>query len=336
MTTTFQRRTVWALFLLLLLPLLLTTGVAGAGTNEAGPALAPRGYVEIAGDRVRLSDVLPGAPAEAASVVLARAPAPGQSLTIPVADIARAAARLDLAIAAIPSRVVQVHRMGQRVTRADLEERLAALLARRLGEDRLSVTLAGMRPIVLPRGASEADLRIVIMEIDRGTHRFLVRVRWPDGFGNSWAAELAGRYEPLVAVPVLAHVVARGDIVSQDDLTTLWLPVRRLARGLLTSAEDIVDHEATRSLRPGVPLRHGDLRRPQLVKKGEPVTMRVAAGALLLTAQGRAMQDGARGDIVRVLNGKSRRIVEGRVVGAGLVDVAWQPMRVTPGGAAMR
>jgi len=129
--------------------------------------------------------------------------------------------------------------------------------------------------------------------------------------------------------------VARGDIVSQADLKTVWLPARRLARGLLVSADDIIGHEATRSLRPGVPLRRGDLRRPLLVKKGEPVTVRVAAGAMILTAQGRAMQDGARGDVVRVLNGKSRRIVEGRVVRAGLVEVAWRPMRITPGGPAV-
>ncbi len=323
-----------ALMLLFILPMPLEA--TGARAGEPSLALAPRPYVEVGGDRVLLSDVLPGAPAEAAGVVLTRAPAPGQSLTIPVSAIAEAAGKVGLALAEIPARVVQVHRPGRRIARAEIEDRLAGLLARRLGEERLAVTLAGMRPITLPTGRTAADLQLAVTAIDRRTHRFVARLHWPDGFGHSRMTELAGRYEPLVAVPVLAHVVARGDIVSQDDLTTIWLPARRLSRGLLASPDEILGREATRSLRPGVPLRRGDLRRPLLIRKGEVVTMRVATGAMILTAQGRAMQDGARGELVRVLNGKSRRVVEGRVVGAGLVEVAWQPVRIMPGGIAMR
>ncbi len=337
MNAAFVRRIASILPALVLFFFLLAAQGEGATADEGALALAPRSYVEITGEQVRLSDVLPGAPRQAASIVLARAPAPGQSLVIPVSDIAQAARRLGLALAEVSARVVQVHRSGRRILRADLEDRLAALLAQRLGAEKLSVILAGMRSITLPAGAKKSDLELTITAIDRRTQRFVARLRWPDGFGHSQTTEMAGRYEPLVAVPVLAHVVARGDIVSKADLTTTWLPARRLARGLLVSVDDIVGHEATRSLRPGVPLRRGDLRRPLLVAKGSPVTMRVAMGAMVLTAQGRAMQDGARGDFVRVLNPTSRRIVEGRVVGAGLVEVAWRPMRITPGGsAAMR
>ena len=335
MQAVFVRMIASILSVLALFCFLLAAQGGQAKADEGVLTLAPRSYVEVTGEQIRLSDVLPGAPQQAASVVLARAPAPGQSLVIPVSEIAQAAQRLGLTLAEGFTRVVQVHRSGRRILRADLEDRLADLLARRLGEERLSVILSGMRPITLPAGAKNVDVQLAITAIDRRTHRFVARLRWPDGFGHSQTTELAGRYEPLVAVPVLAHVVARGDIVSQADLKTVWLPARRLARGLLVSADDIIGHEATRSLRPGVPLRRGDLRRPLLVKKGEPVTVRVAAGAMILTAQGRAMQDGARGDVVRVLNGKSRRIVEGRVVRAGLVEVAWRPMRITPGGPAV-
>ncbi|GIX17122.1 MAG: hypothetical protein KatS3mg119_1308 [Rhodothalassiaceae bacterium] len=312
-------------------------GAVAAQAAAERPALAPRPVAEVADRVVRLADVVHAAPAAAAGIVVADAPAPGQEMTLPLSAVAKAAARAGLTVAdAGPAQAIRVRRAGRPVAREALEGRIADLLARALGEERLAVTLAGMREIVLPADAAPAALALSLVEVDRRSRRFVARAQWPDGFGGSRETELAGRYEPLAPIPVLVRAVARGEVVRADDVTIDWLPAGRISRGLLVSMDEVAGREATRSLRPGTPLRRGDLRRPVLVEKGAPVTMRLATGAMILTARGRAMEDGARGDIVRVLNPSSRRIVEGRVVGAGLVAVEIAGVRAGVPGLAMR
>ena len=68
---------------------------------------------------------------------------------------------------------------------------------------------------------------------------------------------------------------------------------------------------------PGAPLPIADLSRPFTVQKGEAVQMQLDTPGISLSAQGIAMDNGATGERVRVLNVQSRAIVEAEVSGSG-------------------
>ena len=52
--------------------------------------------------------------------------------------------------------------------------------------------------------------------------------------------------------------------------------------------------------------------------RGSLVTMKIETPFMTVTAQGKAQQDGAEGEIVRVINTQSNRVVEGTVTGPGM------------------
>jgi flagella basal body P-ring formation protein FlgA len=56
-----------------------------------------------------------------------------------------------------------------------------------------------------------------------------------------------------------------------------------------------------------------------LVKAGEPVVIEVVSGGIRVEALGRARQSGSLGDMIRVENVDSRKIIYARVVAAGVV-----------------
>ena len=87
------------------------------------------------------------------------------------------------------------------------------------------------------------------------------------------------------------------------------------------SDERLVGQAAKRQLSPGRALRANDVHRPFDVKKGALVTMVVAHGNLTLTAPGRAMESGRKGDVIRLVNESSHRAVEGRVSGPDTVEI---------------
>ena len=81
------------------------------------------------------------------------------------------------------------------------------------------------------------------------------------------------------------------------------------------------DKEANRSLRKGKPIRLVDLRNRRLVKKGKPVTVIVQSPAMTLKTIGQALDNGSYGDLVRVLNLRSKKTIMGIVVGLNDVRI---------------
>ena len=62
-----------------------------------------------------------------------------------------------------------------------------------------------------------------------------------------------------------------------------------------------------------------------LVARNATVTIVLQTGSLSLSAVGRAVEEGSRGDTIRVLNVASNRQIEGTVVGPDTVSVSIGP-----------
>lgn len=123
-----------------------------------------------------------------------------------------------------------------------------------------------------------------------------------------------------VPVAVVQQPVARGERIEQADLSIETRPEAG-ARGALRP-EQVIGMEATRALPTGTVLRLGDVMKPQLVKRGEPVTAKIVSGTLVITAAGRALGGGAQGDPVRIVVTATNRTLDGVVDGSGTVRIS--------------
>ncbi|WP_404367685.1 flagellar basal body P-ring formation chaperone FlgA [Sphingomonas sp. MMS24-J45] len=123
-----------------------------------------------------------------------------------------------------------------------------------------------------------------------------------------------------VSVPVLDHAIAKGDLLSAGDFTTQ--DVAETVARTLPRAKDVIGMEAARALPAGAMVRSTDVIRPQLVRRGEPVTIALRDGGLSITTQGRALSGGAAGDFVRVVSLSTNHTLDGVVEGTGAVRVA--------------
>jgi flagella basal body P-ring formation protein FlgA len=135
------------------------------------------------------------------------------------------------------------------------------------------------------------------------------------------AALLAAAPAPsTVDVPVLARTVDRGETLSAADFAVEprapgW------ARGA-TPVASAVGLQASRRLAAGTVVRGGDLMRPQVVKRGETVTIAFNTGGLKITTEGKALNGGGIGDPVRVLSGATNRTLDATIEGSGQVRLA--------------
>ncbi|GAB4141563.1 MAG: hypothetical protein Tsb0016_09270 [Sphingomonadales bacterium] len=124
-----------------------------------------------------------------------------------------------------------------------------------------------------------------------------------------------------VRVPVLAHNVGPNEVVQESDLIWQAVPRFQVRADIVTQPEDIIGLAPRRAQRAGKALRRVEFAPPIAVKKGSYVTMMLRHGALLLTTQGRALEQGAVGDTIRVVNIDSNNTIPGEIVAPGIVAV---------------
>lgn len=110
-----------------------------------------------------------------------------------------------------------------------------------------------------------------------------------------------------------ARTIRVGAIVTTGDISP---PESEAA---LREASAFVGLEAARTIFKGEAVTRDQLRQPTLVARNAVVAMEFVRGSLVISTEGRALEDGAAGQLVRVMNLASKRIVPATVVSANVV-----------------
>jgi flagellar basal body P-ring formation protein FlgA len=134
-----------------------------------------------------------------------------------------------------------------------------------------------------------------------------------------------------VRIVVPSHDIARGETVSESDLTYVFAEPSNVMSGTVTSMDTLIGMQTRRVLRAGESVRGDDVRHPILVTKGSTVTMTFEVPGISVTATGKAMGEGGIGENVTVLNPASYRQITAVVTGQGTVRaVAGMGATVSP------
>lgn len=112
-----------------------------------------------------------------------------------------------------------------------------------------------------------------------------------------------------------------GDVVGPGDIELRELPPGTYVRRPVRQLEEAVGQVVTRLTGAGEALEATAIRPPALVRRRERVRIVVRTGGVEVTALGEPMEDGALGETIRVVCLASRRTLEARVVGPGVVEV---------------
>jgi flagellar basal body P-ring formation protein FlgA len=113
-----------------------------------------------------------------------------------------------------------------------------------------------------------------------------------------------------------------GDVLRSDDIVAG--PLARPVPQAVPASRAIIGLEVKRRLYDGRVLTDHDIGAPAVVKASAQVDVIWKEGGLSLTLAGRALEDGAMGDEIRVFNPMSSRTIRGTVVGDGVVEVRSQ------------
>ncbi len=122
-------------------------------------------------------------------------------------------------------------------------------------------------------------------------------------------------------VAVTRTPVARGQALTEADLHLERRRIDPRQADYLTDPAVAYGQVATRAIGPGQIVSQRLLRRPRLVRRGDQVVLSIGTRSVTVRAKGEALQDGAAGERITVLNLSSDRIIQGVVSATGEVVV---------------
>lgn len=201
--------------------------------------------------------------------------------------------------------------------KAALEEKLTEALKEHIPHD-FSVQL-GQMPLLTHCAKQLLHPEVVSVSLnDQQTH-FTSEVVACEG---QKPVVVTGKIEALLEVPVLNRVVHFGDLITESDITSLKVPQRLVSKQMVTRVSDVIGCQPRCAiLKMNTPLQMRDLERPFDVRKDSAVTISFVRPKMHIILKGKALENGRRGDSIKVLNEESKKTIRATVEGAGHVFV---------------
>jgi flagellar basal body P-ring formation protein FlgA len=129
------------------------------------------------------------------------------------------------------------------------------------------------------------------------------------------------RIEVCKDVVMSSRPIRKDNTISSQDIVVEERWFSRLPQDLLTDPGNVIGRRLLRSVNAKSPISLSMLSNPILFKKGKVVKIVCDNDALNITTFGTAEEEGVYGAMIKVRNMSSNKIIQGKVVGDGVVKV---------------
>ncbi|HEU5047724.1 MAG TPA: flagellar basal body P-ring formation chaperone FlgA [Rickettsiales bacterium] len=133
---------------------------------------------------------------------------------------------------------------------------------------------------------------------------------------------LTGNYDVIKQIPVLTHTVRADEVISADDIRYEKQSDRFMRNDIITDTKMLIGKSPRHAISQNRPIRQDEIENAALMHKGARVTMLYRSGNLEIRTIGQALDNGAKGDIVRVKNLSSKSVIDATVETSDLVRVS--------------
>ncbi|MGG2398544.1 flagellar basal body P-ring formation chaperone FlgA [Pseudomonas sp. SH1-B] len=124
-----------------------------------------------------------------------------------------------------------------------------------------------------------------------------------------------------VFLPVVhaARVIERGQTISDEHLQLQEVNIGKASRGFYSDFAEVVGQGAKRRIRAGQLIAPNLLSAPLLVRRGQQVIIVASQDGISASATGEALANGREGEVIRVRNLGSQKVIEAQVLEEGVV-----------------
>jgi len=120
---------------------------------------------------------------------------------------------------------------------------------------------------------------------------------------------------------VAKRPLIRGQILDSNSIVRTRFKISGARQAYIYENKHALGKMLIRAINAGTPIKVNNLRAATIVKRGQEVILIAITASIQVRMGGKALADGAKGDLIRVRNLKTKKVVEGIVTKAGTVKV---------------
>lgn len=207
------------------------------------------------------------------------------------------------------------------ITAEDVGKAVSQQLTQQGIEQKSNVSLGAGQPKILYSSDHAMKLVVHALQVDTNSRRWQAQANIIANGRTETVKPISGTYVGLTDVPVLTRQLGRNDRIEAGDLSIKAFPTQQLRKETITDASKLIGLSPRNVISANRPIRLSEVGSPILIKKGDAVQITYTTTYMHIQATGTSLQDGARGDLIRVKNDKSEKAISGRVVGGGHIEV---------------
>jgi flagella basal body P-ring formation protein FlgA len=266
-------------------------------------------------------DLFDGLDKDKAAKVLGPAPLPGQDMVLNTLTLMQVAAAMSIDWK--PQSTGEQVTVRSATTMVD-QKTISAALVKKLQEKGVtgdfSISFSNPPKLILPKDMP-ATAEVASITFHPESDRFEATLIGPSKEHQAGSTQVSGHVEHTIQVPVLKRALRNGDIVRADNVEWISMPQNAIGEYTLIDADKLIGKTPRRMVMAGQAVQDAELIEPLLVSRGQMVTITYAKGPITVTARGKALEDGARGSSIRVVNSASSRSIDATVSDDGMVVV---------------
>lgn len=264
---------------------------------------------------VRLHHVFDGVTAQGEHI-LAPAPAAGETLELGLRDLTRISTAFNLNwTPGDQDPHITLRQDAQVITPVMIKKALEqSVLREKIGSD-FSLKLENATQTIAVKGRDDATLLVDDVSYNPITERFSATLSAMRGETRIESVRLQGEAAKITKVPVLSARLRHGDVIETRHISYVDMLNRDVSSNMIINTDELVGMTPRRSLNTDQVILSTDIEAPILVKRNDIISITFKNGPIQLSTKGRAVSQGAKGDVVQIMNNSSKKVIEAIVTG---------------------
>ena len=139
---------------------------------------------------------------------------------------------------------------------------------------------------------------------------------------ESWSVHVPVTVQAFDQVVISDLPIAKGTNLSAADLRLELMDISQLHSGYFQTVQELEGFVSRRPIPAEQVMTPALVDPAKMINRGEKVMIIAEGPGLSIRATGLAMEDGAFGELIRVRNSSTNKVVEGRITAPGLIKVS--------------
>lgn len=277
------------------------------------------------GDIAKITGNEPKMVQAAKSIILISAPSMDRAIFIGKGLIKRSLSRNGFDLKKVkfifPNRIIVKNKLN-RISEKEIKESIRNYIYNHMPWDKNQVEIAKIDfkgEILLPNG--EITQKITSKNHGSFIGKFPIFIEFIVDGKKVRRQKINVQMEVLIPVVLSSINLKRNQIISEKDIYIKKQWVSKNSPKMLTSFNKVIGKRLKKNLQAGEPLFGSFLEIPAVIAKGKKVTILVETKNVRITTQGIAMEAGKQGQVIKVKNIGSNKVVYARVTNNSTVRI---------------